>query len=127
MTSEGRIGSVPEPDRDSQLGYRIAARLSNRSAPSSFPHPLGSRRRPALVSGTRRSLQLREPLALTPRPDVLRSEGGATAGHDASDGRYVMPATRHFESATAIPEAMTAAVDSKKQSRTRSPQAFRSS
>lgn len=27
MTSEGRIGSVPEPDRDSQLGYRIAASL----------------------------------------------------------------------------------------------------
>jgi hypothetical protein len=38
-----------------------------------------------------------------------------------------MPATKHFESATAIPEAMTAAVDSKKQSRTRSPQTFRTS
>jgi hypothetical protein len=31
-----------------------------------------------------------------------------------------MPATRHIEGATAIPEAMTAAVDTKKQSRTRS-------
>jgi hypothetical protein len=77
MTSEGRIGSVPEPDRDSQLGYRIAASFSNKSAPSSFPHPLGSRRRPAEPEGP---LQLREPLALTTRPDGLRCDGGATAG-----------------------------------------------
>jgi hypothetical protein len=47
MTWEGRIGSVPEPDWDSQLGNPIAASLSNGSAPSSFPHPLGSRQRPA--------------------------------------------------------------------------------
>jgi hypothetical protein len=40
MTWEGRIGSVPEPDRDSQLGNPIAACLSNRSPPSSFPHRL---------------------------------------------------------------------------------------
>lgn len=67
MTSEGRIGSVPEPDRDSQLGYRIAASLSNRSAPSSFPHHLDLAGVLRIVSGTRRSLQLREPLALTTR------------------------------------------------------------
>jgi hypothetical protein len=40
MTWEGRIGSVPEPDRDSQHGNPIAACLSNRSPPSSFPHRL---------------------------------------------------------------------------------------
>ena len=36
MTSEGRIGSVPEPDRDPQLGYWIAtsSRTGRRLHPS---------------------------------------------------------------------------------------------
>src|SRR5512132_4282643 len=67
MTSEGRIGSVPEPDRDSQLGNPIgqASRTDRRLHPSRIRLDLAGVLR--IVGGTKRSLQLREPLALTTR------------------------------------------------------------